>query len=160
MSDPVDGRVVDPRRKYAVPRTVYGSFTCNFCSKVMNCGVLCVKQHLAGGFTVVTAYPKVPDHVKEEMRLFRAKKAETMATTRMMQSPSIPQQNDGTHYEEEDPIQPSTGQGSRHNLKKRKGPMDRYVAPNPPDILKGRKDRKDIFGVCDKELRDNTIAHQ
>ncbi|KAL0854044.1 hypothetical protein Bca101_059196 [Brassica carinata] len=47
---------------------------------------------------------------------------------------------------------------SRPNLKKGKGPMDRFVSPTPPDVLKGRKDRKDIFGVCDKELRDNACS--
>ncbi|KAG7533363.1 hypothetical protein ISN45_Aa08g009970 [Arabidopsis thaliana x Arabidopsis arenosa] len=44
-------------------------------------------------------------------------------------------------------------------VKKRKGPMDKFVCPTPPDVLKGRKgNRKDIFGVCDKELRDRACG--
>ncbi|XP_048616815.1 uncharacterized protein LOC125575425 isoform X2 [Brassica napus] len=52
--------------------------------------------------------------------------------------------------DEEDDVYPT-----QPNLKKRKGPMDRFVAPTPPDVLKGRKDRKEVFGgVSDKESRD------
>lgn len=41
------------------------------------------------------------------------------------------------------------------NLKKRKGFMDRFVVLIFFDVLKGRKDRKEVFGgVFDKESRD------
>ncbi|CAF1701152.1 unnamed protein product, partial [Brassica napus] len=35
------------------------------------------------------------------------------------------------------------------------GPSDKFVMSLPPDILKGGKDMKGVFGACDKDLRDN-----
>ncbi|WZZ40509.1 hypothetical protein YC2023_036768 [Brassica napus] len=35
------------------------------------------------------------------------------------------------------------------------GPLDKFVMSLPPDILKGGKDMKGVFGACDKDLRDN-----
>ncbi|XP_048633100.1 uncharacterized protein LOC106367279 [Brassica napus] len=109
----------------------------------MNGGVLRVKHHLVGGFSTVTLCPKVTDHVREEIKAFLLNKANAKAALQMQQ----PAFDYDEEVEEPRPSQP--------NLKKRKGPMDKFVAPTPPDVLKGRKDRKDIFGVCDKEERDN-----
>ncbi|XP_024011329.1 uncharacterized protein LOC112086592 [Eutrema salsugineum] len=38
--------------------------------------------------------------------------------------------------------------------RKQKGPLDRFVTSTPADIMQGRKERKGVFGACDKELRD------
>lgn len=135
---------MDPARKYATADAKkLGCWICNFCGKTMNGGVLRVKHHLVGGFSTVTLCPKVTDHVREEIKAFLLNKANAKAALQMQQ----PAFDYDEEVEEPRPSQP--------NLKKRKGPMDKFVAPTPPDVLKGRKDRKDIFGVCDKEERDN-----
>lgn len=131
---------MDPARKYATADAKkLGCWICNFCGKTMNGGVLRVKHHLVGGFSTVTLCPKVTDHVREEIKAFLLNKANAKAALQMQQ----PAFDYDEEVEEPRPSQP--------NLKKRKGPMDKFVAPTPPDVLKGRKDRKDIFGVCDKE---------
>uniref|UniRef100_A0A0D3B9A0 DUF659 domain-containing protein n=2 Tax=Brassica oleracea var. oleracea TaxID=109376 RepID=A0A0D3B9A0_BRAOL len=42
--------------------------------------------------------------------------------------------------------------------RKHRGPLDKFVMSTPPDILKGRKDRKGVFGACDKDLRDKVCG--
>ncbi|KAL1220002.1 hypothetical protein V5N11_028810 [Cardamine amara subsp. amara] len=37
-----------------------------------------------------------------------------------------------------------------------KGPIDRFITSSPPYLLNARKERKGIFGACDKELREKT----
>ncbi|VVB04140.1 unnamed protein product [Arabis nemorensis] len=79
--------------------------------------------------------------------------------------PPVPQYDD-YDYENEVQLQPSNhkdharqGQSGHSFLKNRRGPMDRFVVQPPPDVLKGRKDTKqDIYGVCDKELRDRACS--
>ncbi|KAL0844369.1 hypothetical protein Bca101_017615 [Brassica carinata] len=131
---------LDPAHKYAThdPKK-FGCFHCNFCGKITNGGVARAKHHLAGG------YNDVPDHVNEEVKTFLKGKQDAVkakASVRMME-PAF------GYDDEEDDVYPT-----QPNLKKRKGPMDRFVAPTPPDVLKGRKDRKEVFGVSDKESRD------
>ncbi|KAG2291760.1 hypothetical protein Bca52824_038429 [Brassica carinata] len=127
---------MDPTRKYATADTKkLGCWICNFCGKTMNGGVLRVKHHLVGGFSTVTLCPKVTDHVREKIKAFLLNKANAKAALQMQQ----PAFDYDEEVEEPRPSQP--------NLKKRKGPMDKFVGPTPPDVLKGRKDRKDIYGV-------------
>ncbi|GMP40516.1 hypothetical protein CsSME_00010938 [Camellia sinensis var. sinensis] len=66
----------DPVWQYAhlVEEINLNKFECNFCGKVSNGGVYQVKQHLAGGYRNVTACPKCPTHVREEIREFMSKK--------------------------------------------------------------------------------------
>ncbi|CAF1927550.1 unnamed protein product [Brassica napus] len=42
--------------------------------------------------------------------------------------------------------------------RKNRAPLDKFVMSLPPDILKGRKDMKAVFGACDKELRDKVCG--
>ncbi|KAG2278895.1 hypothetical protein Bca52824_061450 [Brassica carinata] len=49
-------------------------------------------------------------------------------------------------------------QKANSNKRKKRGPLDRFVTSTPPDILKGRKDMKRVFGACDKELREKVCA--
>ncbi|RWR73351.1 hypothetical protein CKAN_00162400 [Cinnamomum micranthum f. kanehirae] len=49
-------------------------FKCNFCGKISNGSVYWVKQHLAGGFRNITACPKCPAEVREEIREYMTKK--------------------------------------------------------------------------------------
>ncbi|CAN7030175.1 unnamed protein product [Brassica rapa subsp. trilocularis] len=49
-------------------------------------------------------------------------------------------------------------QKANTNKRKKRGPLDRFVTSTPPDILKGRKDMKRVFGACDKELREKVCA--
>ncbi|KAL0716528.1 hypothetical protein Bca4012_065850 [Brassica carinata] len=105
---------VDPARKYttADSKKFYCS-KCNFCGKVTYGGFLRVKQHLVGGFQIVTLCPKVPDHVNEEVKTFIINKADAKAALQMQQ-PAF-------DYDDE------------------------VEEPN-------------IFGVCDKEFRDNACS--
>lgn len=125
---------VDPAYKYATqdPKK-YGSWICNFCGKVTNGGVSRAKQHLAGGYSTVTVCPKVPDHVNEEVIIFIKNKAAMKASVQMME-PAF------GYDDEEDEGHPTQTQKRpcqpQPNLKKHKGPMDRFVAPTPPDVLK------------------------
>lgn len=142
----------DPAYKYATPDPKkFGNWICNFCGKVTNGGVCRAKQHLAGGYPAVTFCPKVPDHVSEEVTAFIKNKAAMKPSVQMMEPVfDYDDEEDEDHptQTQKRPCQPQP------NLRKRKGPLDRFVTPTPPDVLKGRKDRKEIFGVCDKDERD------
>lgn len=148
----------DPVRKHAVPVPgKYGSWTCIYCKKVTNGGVQRAKQHIVGGFRNVTQCSMVPPNVREEIKDFMLKKAEIKATTQMMPPPGT--SYDDYDYGEEEEVEAFASKRGQPPVKKRKGPMDRFVCPTPPDVLKGRKDnRKEIFGVCDKELRDRACG--
>ncbi|XP_019095869.1 PREDICTED: uncharacterized protein LOC109130606 [Camelina sativa] len=152
MSDSVPTKEQDPARKHATPvSSKPGSWVCNYCKKITSGGVQRAKQHIVGGYKNVTACTMVSDHIKEEVRSFMLKKAEAKATTQMMPPPP----NLYDEYEEDE----DEGQTSKPPpSKKRKGPMDKYVCPTPPDVLKGRKDKKEVFGKSDKELRDRACA--
>ncbi|CAN7057732.1 unnamed protein product, partial [Brassica rapa subsp. trilocularis] len=43
-------------------------------------------------------------------------------------------------------------------MQKNRGPLDKFVTSLPPEILKGRQDRKGVFGACDKDLRDKACG--
>lgn len=45
-------------------------------------------------------------------------------------------------------------QKTNPNKRKKRRPLDRYVTSTALDIMKGKKEMKSVFGVCDKELRD------
>ncbi|KAG7559540.1 hypothetical protein ISN45_Aa05g011330 [Arabidopsis thaliana x Arabidopsis arenosa] len=132
-------------RKHPVPVLgKYGSWTCIYCKKVANGGVQRAKQHIVGGFKNVTQCSIVPPNVREEIKDFMLKKAEIKATTQMMPPPSS--SYDDYDYEEEEEVEALASKRGQPPVKKRKGPMDRFVCPTPPDVLKGRKDnRKYIF---------------
>ncbi|KAF2613828.1 hypothetical protein F2Q70_00008788 [Brassica cretica] len=56
----------------------------------------------------------------------------------------------------EDDVEDLDGDQPIRKGSKRKncGPLDKFVMSLPPDILKGGKDMKGVFGACDKDLRD------
>ncbi|CAN7050566.1 unnamed protein product, partial [Brassica rapa subsp. trilocularis] len=56
--------------------------------------------------------------------------------------------------EDVDGDQPVRKAANRKNC----GPLDKFVMSLPPDILKGRKDMKAVFGTCDKELSDKVCG--
>ncbi|KAL2944427.1 30S ribosomal protein S15 [Bienertia sinuspersici] len=85
------------------------------------------------------------------------KKAEAKNVSQMM--PSVDDADDYDDVEELDPESLNTkgnGSGSVQSKKRLrvKGPLDMYVTSTPQDVLKGRKERKGIFGACDKQLRE------
>ncbi|KAL2905558.1 Protein ECM8 [Bienertia sinuspersici] len=129
---------------------------CNLCKKVCKGGVYRLKQ-LVGGFRNVTKCPTCPEHVREEVKVFIIKKAEAKNVTQMM--PSVDDADDYDDVEELDPESLNTkgnGSGSVQSKKRSrvKGPLDMYVTSTPQDVLKGRKERKGIFGACDKQLKE------
>ncbi|XP_010480732.1 PREDICTED: uncharacterized protein LOC104759520 [Camelina sativa] len=148
MSDSVPIKEQDPARKHATPvSSKPGSWTCNYCKKITSGGVQRAKQHIVGGYKKVTACTMVSDHTKEEVRSFMLKKAEAKATTQMMPPP--PSLYD--EYEEDE----DEGQTSKPPpSKKRKGPMDMYVCPTPPDVLKVVKDAHFLFDHLDRMVEE------
>ena len=77
MSTPTEGsNRKDPAWQYANLENPQNNnrFKCNFCGKISNGGVYRVKQHLAGGFRNITACPKCPTEVREEIREYMTKK--------------------------------------------------------------------------------------
>lgn len=68
----------------------------------------------------------------------------------------IGQDLDGYDGEEEMECEPS--HINQPNKRRHKAPMDRFVTSISPDILQGRKERKLIFRVCDKELREKACG--
>lgn len=88
---------------------------------VTNCGVQRGKLHIVGGFRNVTQCSLVLDHVKEEVKNFRFKKAKVKVSTQMMPPPA-PLYYDYDNEEEEFEVQPS--QRGQSSLKKRKVSID------------------------------------
>lgn len=119
--------------------------------------MLWLKQHLIGGFRNATKCPFSPDYVREELKNFMLKKAEEKAAQMI---PNIPEEDD---YDEEE-IDGGSKKKAEPQMRKQRGPLDRFVTLTPSDILQGRKDRKGIFGVkgifgiCDKELRSKVCG--
>ncbi|GMP25163.1 hypothetical protein CsSME_00002160 [Camellia sinensis var. sinensis] len=145
----------DPAWQHAhlVEENNLNKLECNFCGKVSNGGVYRVKQHLAGGYRNVTACPKCPAHVREEIREFLSKKKTQKEEMNML--PDFDDTDMGDENEDEDVVEinvnqrsklTSSGQGSsksKTNLKmpKRKGPMNVYFTPNPKSVVKNRRDQ-------------------
>ncbi|XP_028101977.1 uncharacterized protein LOC114301249 [Camellia sinensis] len=145
----------DPAWQYAhlVEENNLNKFECNFCGKVSNGGVYRVKQHLAGGYRNVTACPKCPSHVREEIREFMSKKKTQKEEINML--PDFNDMDMEDEDEDDDVIEinvnqhrklTSSSQGSsksksKSKTPKRKGPMDVYFTPNPESVVKNRKDQ-------------------
>ncbi|CAL9242339.1 unnamed protein product [Arabidopsis halleri] len=95
MSDSVSTKKLDPNRKYAthVP---------------LKHGIQRGKLHIVGGFRNVTQCSLVLDHVKEEVKNFRFKKAKVkVKVTTQTMPPPAPLYDDYDNEEEEFEVQPS-----------------------------------------------------
>ncbi|KAG2299724.1 hypothetical protein Bca52824_036196 [Brassica carinata] len=138
---------MDPGRKNGLcVANNNNKWKCIFCMKETNGGISRLKHHLVGGNTSVTVCPKCPDHVRVELQNYAIKKAEERAAQSLLHEPVL---NDIKAALEAEP---------NPNKRKKRGPLDRYVTSTPPNIMKGRKDQKRVFGACDKELRDKVCA--
>ncbi|XP_021854344.2 uncharacterized protein [Spinacia oleracea] len=115
-----------------------------------------MKQHLVGGFRNVTKCPTCPEHVREEVKLFMIKKAQAKIESQMMPRVSQFDHDDDDEEEQDCEIMNSKSSQQLRKKPKVKGPMDFFVTTPSENVLKGRKDRKDIFGACEKQLRDKT----
>ncbi|EFH62694.1 hypothetical protein ARALYDRAFT_338073 [Arabidopsis lyrata subsp. lyrata] len=72
-------------------------------------------------------------------------------------TPPPPEFEDYDDGEEEKDYEPKNKGGLSQRKKARhKGPLDRFITSPPPNLLNARKERKGIFGACDKELREKT----
>ncbi|XP_018436020.1 uncharacterized protein LOC108808357 [Raphanus sativus] len=145
------GQQVDPRRKYGtMVNNNVNHWKCIFCYKVLTAGVSRLKQHLVGRHKNAKKCPICPEHVRAELQNYMAKKAEERAALSMKYQ----------HAVHEDDVEDLDGDQPMRKASKRKnrGPLDKFVMSVPADILQGRKDRKGVFGVCDKDLRDKTCG--
>lgn len=145
---------IDPGRKYSIhDSTNRHRFTCKFCGKPTTGGVYRVKQHLIGGFKNSKRCPKCPEHVRVEVRDYMIQK-ESGKNTDVFPTNEV----EVDEYDEEDDDGAGEGGSKVPPLKKpkQKGPMDKFFAKKPEDILKGRKGGKQqtINEVCRKDLRD------
>nr|XP_009788966.1 PREDICTED: uncharacterized protein LOC104236685 [Nicotiana sylvestris] len=68
----------DPTWAYSarVSETNKMAIRCLFCDKITNGGIYRQKAHLIGGDPNVASCPKVPGHVKEEVKAYLQKKKE------------------------------------------------------------------------------------
>ncbi|XP_057778232.1 uncharacterized protein LOC130996958 isoform X1 [Salvia miltiorrhiza] len=149
----------DPAKRYGTPNPLNKSnWTCNFCSKSTNGGAYRMKQHLVGGFRSVKKCPKAPEHVREEVRTYMINKATCKVTNSFQRW-----EPQGEEEEEEMEVLGSSSHTVTSKVapapKRMKGPLDVLLAPKKPnpqsqEILKGRKERKGIFGACDKVCRE------
>lgn len=145
----------DPAWQYAhlVEENNLNKFECNFCGKVSNGGVYRVKQHLAGGYRNVTACPKCPSHVREEIREFMSKKKTQKEEMNMLpdfddmdmededEDDDVVEINVNQHRKLTSSSQGSSKSKSKSKMPKRKGPMDVYFTPNPESVVKNRRDQ-------------------
>ncbi|GMP99210.1 hypothetical protein CsSME_00046772 [Camellia sinensis var. sinensis] len=143
----------DPAWQYAhlVEENNLNKFECNFCGKVSNGGVYRVKQHLAGGYRNVTACPKCPSHVREEIREFMSKKKTQKEEMNMLpdfddmdmedEDDDVVEINVNQHCKLTSSSQGSSKSKSKSKMPKRKGPMDVYFTPNPESVVKNRRDQ-------------------
>ncbi|XP_028077965.1 uncharacterized protein LOC114279882 [Camellia sinensis] len=164
----------DPAWQYAhlVEENNLNKFECNFCSKVSNGGVYRVKQHLAEGYRNVTACPKCPSHVRDEIREFMSKKKTQKEEMNML--PDFDGINMEEEDEDEDVVEINVNQHrkltsssqssskSKSKMPKRKGPMDVYFTPNPESVVKNRKDQAkgkqtNANGPYKKEMRAQAV---
>ncbi|RWR74425.1 hypothetical protein CKAN_00275200 [Cinnamomum micranthum f. kanehirae] len=160
MSTPSEGSSrKDPAWQYAHlenPQNI-NRFKCNYCGKISNGGVYRVKQHLAGGFRNVTACPKCPAEVREEIREYMTKKKKEKEQMNML--PHFDELANAYEEDEEDddveviergkrPLahgsEVSSARGSttistvsKTKKPKQKGPIDVFFTPNP-DFLEAK----------------------
>ncbi|RWR73913.1 hypothetical protein CKAN_00222200 [Cinnamomum micranthum f. kanehirae] len=106
MSTPSEGSSrKDPAWQYAHlenPQNI-NRFKCNFCGKISNGGVYRVKQHLAGGFRNITACPKCPAEVREEIREYMTKKKKEKEEMNML--PHFDELANAYEEDEEDDVE-------------------------------------------------------
>ncbi|KAE8703419.1 hypothetical protein F3Y22_tig00110469pilonHSYRG00008 [Hibiscus syriacus] len=116
-------------------------------------GVYRVKQHLIEGFKNSKRCPKCPEHVWVEVRDYMIQK-ESGKNIDVFPTNEV----EVDEYDEEDDDDVGEGGSKVPPLKKpkQKGPMDKFFAKKPEDILKGRKGGKQqtINEVCRKDLKD------
>ncbi|XP_057809030.1 uncharacterized protein LOC131023504 [Salvia miltiorrhiza] len=153
----------DPTKKYGTPNPSNKiAWTCHFCGKVTNGGSYRMKQHLVGGFRNTKKCLKAPEHVRTEVNAYMIKKATSKVLNQFARNPS----HDVGDYDEEEEEVEIEGSSSRTIMskvapasKRMKGPLDVLFASKQPssqsqEVLKGRKERKGIFGASDKVCRD------
>ncbi|RWR76250.1 hypothetical protein CKAN_00468400 [Cinnamomum micranthum f. kanehirae] len=180
MSTPSEGSIrKDPAWQYAHlenPQNI-NRFKCNFCGKISNGGVYRVKQHLAGGFRNITACPKCPAEVREEIREYMTKKKKEKEEMNML--PHFDELANAYEEDEEDDVEViergkrplahgsevSSARGSttistvsKTKKPKQKGPIDVFFTPNPDVVVQNRKaqgkqTRIDANDPYRKELR-------
>ncbi|XP_057770757.1 uncharacterized protein LOC130990547 [Salvia miltiorrhiza] len=103
---------------------------------------------------------KAPEHVRTEVNAYMIKKATSKVLNQFARNPS---QDVGDYDEEEVEIEGSSSRTITSKVapasKRMKGPLDVLFASKQPssqsqEVLKGRKERKRIFGASDKVYRD------
>ncbi|RWR83607.1 Aminoacyl-tRNA synthetase [Cinnamomum micranthum f. kanehirae] len=137
-----------------------------------------VKQHLPGGFRNVTACPKCPAEVREEIREYMTKKKKEKEEMNML--PHFDELANAYEEDEEDDVEViergkrplahgsevSSARGSttistvsKTKKPKQKGPIDVFFTPNPDVVVQNRKaqgkqTRIDANDPYRKELRE------
>ncbi|CDY20178.1 BnaA01g28240D [Brassica napus] len=146
-----EGQQVDPGKKYGtIVNNNVNHWKCIFCYKVLTAGISRLKQHLVGGYKNAKKCPICPEHVRAELQNYMVKRAEERAALAMQFQPAV---------NEDDVEDVEADQPKRKTMKrKNRGPLDKFVTSLPPEILKGRQDRKGVFGACDKDLRDKACG--
>ncbi|XP_023640316.1 uncharacterized protein LOC17889560 [Capsella rubella] len=123
------------------------TWMCTFCYNVCNGGITRLKQHLVGGFRNATKCKHVQDWVEKLLRDYKMKKEAQKQARNMDHQPEVGADDE---YDEGEP----SASALLSKKRKIKGPLDKYVTIPPRDVLQGRKERKCIFGACDKEQRN------
>ena len=139
---------------------------CNYCGKITKGGAYRAKQHLVGGFRNTRACPKVPSHIREEIKEYMSKKQADKES--IFQTPTFPVDD----FDDEDPdlgievnsrgkrisSGQSSSRGSTLKTAKTKGPMDLFCRPSVEQFVKDRKEGKErqqtINEVVKKKERD------
>ncbi|XP_059635849.1 uncharacterized protein LOC132278033 [Cornus florida] len=167
---PSDGLRKDPAWNYSHlenPKDT-NAVTCNFCAKVTKGGIYRAKQHLAGGYRNVSACPRCPSSVREEIKEYMSKKKEEKDQMNLLPSDEI----NFIDGEDEDDIMEVNNRGKRvasagsasvnsSKMQKQKGPIDLYFTPRPKIVVQKRKEggkQTAINDACKKELRRRACA--
>nr|XP_033516400.1 uncharacterized protein LOC117280764 [Nicotiana tomentosiformis] len=92
----------DPAWAYSerVCETNKMAIRCLFCDKISNGGIYHQKAHLIGGDPNVASCPKVPSHVKEDLKAFLHKKRELK--TQLIHEQELYNLDDDDETEEDD----------------------------------------------------------
>ncbi|XP_019255033.1 PREDICTED: uncharacterized protein LOC109233606 [Nicotiana attenuata] len=131
----------DPAWAYSsrVSETNKMAIRCFFCDKISNGGIYRQKAHLIGGDPNVASCPKVPGHVKEELKAYLQKKKELK--TQMIHEQELYNLDDDDDETEEGDDASSQKRGrmlppmssSSGSTGKTKGPMDCYFPQKSGD---------------------------
>ena len=154
----------DPAWKYATLTSPNNKndLKCNFCGKVSKGGVYRAKQHLVGGFRNVTACPKCPPTIREEIKNYMHKKA--VASLEEKERELMYDNDEDLGYSDEDvdvevnqsgkKVVGSSSIVSKRKKAKQKGPLHLFFTPTVEKIPKDRKmQQTSINEACKKELR-------